>query len=69
MNICLRNIPLNKVFNLNNENTILSDKTMVFRDFWSPPFVFYDLKNICGPLIKIIVELAMKDNYKYLKFY
>ena len=69
MNICLKNIPINKVINLNIENAILSNKTIVFREMWSPPYVFFNMENICGPLIKIIVELAMRNNYKYIKSY
>ncbi len=66
MDICLRNIPPGKIVHF---NSVLSNKTIVFRDVVSPPFVYSDFAIICGPMIKIITELAIRKNYKYLKIF
>jgi len=66
--ICFE-IPINQTINFAKNGTFNSSDTITFIDSWNPPLIFSFLDDLilCGPFVKIIVELSKRYGIKYVK--
>jgi hemerythrin-like domain-containing protein len=61
------NIQVNQTVTYYHNNTINYDKIVKIIPYIHnfSPYIYYDKNNLCGVLMKLIVELSAKYGYRY----
>ncbi len=61
--ICVR-IKNNEILDFSQNQLNNSNRMLTVIDIWEPPFVYENVNEICGPLIKIAEQFCKVYGYK-----